>query len=133
MIAIWQAYADIYLIVAGVAMLLGFGIPLTLVPRQWAGIFQWEMPSNKKFTLFLERSLGIFIIVMSIFAFIASQSATIVMRFYFDMMLVTFIGMTILHVYGAIRKIQPKTETYEIALWVALIIVSLLFYPLFTD
>ena len=130
MIAIWQAYAGPYLIIAGVAMLLGFGIPLTLAPIQWARIFRWEMPSNKKFTLFLERSIGIFIIILSIFAFVASQSPTIVMQFYFDMMIVTFIGMIILHVYGAIRRVQPNTETLEIALWVILTIITMLFYPL---
>jgi hypothetical protein len=133
MIGIWQAYADIYLMVAGAAMLLGFGLPLTLAPIYWAHLFRWELPSHKKFTLFLERSVGIFIIVMSIFAFIASQRGTVVMRFYFDMMLVTFAGMILLHVYGAIRRIQPTTENLEIILWVVLSIVTLLFYPLFID
>jgi hypothetical protein len=129
MIGIWQSYADIYLIVAGAAMLLGFGLPLTLVPIQWAHVFQWELPSHKKFTLFLERSVGIFIIVMSIFAFKASQGSIEVMRFFFDMMLVTFVGMILLHIYGAIRKVQPRSETLEIILWVILTIVTVLFYP----
>lgn len=132
MIGIWQTYADIYLIVSGVAMLLGFGLPLLLFPMHWARLFGWEMPSHKKFTLFLERSVGIFIIVMSIFAFIASTESAAVMRFFFNMMLVTFLGMTLLHIYGAIRRVQPITETYEIALWVVLTIVTVLFYPLMT-
>jgi hypothetical protein len=133
MIGIWQTYADVYLIVAGAAMLLGFGLPLTLFPIYWARFFRWEMPSRKKFTLFLERSVGIFIIVMSIFAFIASQQSVQIMRFFFDMMLVTFAGMILLHIYGAIRRIQPTAENLEIILWVVLSVVTLLFYPLFTD
>jgi hypothetical protein len=133
MVGIWQSYADIYLIVAGAAMLLGFGLPLTLAPKYWARVFRWEMPSHKKFTLFLERSVGIFIIVMSLFAFVASQQAQDIMSFYYDMMLVTFAGMILLHVYGAIRKIQPTTETLEIILWIVLTIVTILFYPLFSD
>ncbi len=130
MVGIWHAYADVFLIVAGVAMLAGFGLPMLLLPINWARLFRWEMPSNKKFTIFLERSLGIFIIVMSIFAFIAGRSETVVMRFYFNLMLVTFVGMISLHIYGAIKKLQPKTETYEIAMWAVLSFVTILFYPL---
>jgi len=46
------------------------------------------------------------------------------------LMLWLIAAMTILHVYGAIRKIQPLTETVEIALWVVLFLVTLCFYPL---
>jgi hypothetical protein len=48
MIGIWQSYSDIYLIVAGVAMLVSFGIPLMVVPMSWARAFRWEVPKRKK-------------------------------------------------------------------------------------
>jgi len=37
--------------------------------------------------------------------------------------------MGALHAYGAIKKIQPVTETVEIILWVVLFLVTLCFYP----
>ena len=45
-------------------------------------------------------------------------------------MLWIFVGMILLHVYGAIRKTQPITETIEIGLWVVLSLVTLCFYPI---
>ena len=44
-------------------------------------------------------------------------------------MIPVFIGMTLVHVWGAIRRIQPVTETIEIAFWAGLIVLGLLFYP----
>ena len=38
--------------------------------------------------------------------------------------------MVVLHIYGAIKKIQPITETLEIGLWVGLLFLSLAFYPI---
>ena len=128
MFGIWKSYADIFLIVVGVVTLLGFGLPLMLVPMRWARIFRWEVPHHQKLASFLGRSLGIFISIIAIFAFKAAQNS-IAQPFYFDLMLWIFGGMILLHVYGAIRKVQPLTETLEIILWVVLSIVTLGFYP----
>ena len=128
MIGVWQSYADIYLYVAGAAMLVTFGIPLLFAPLDWARAFRWEVPKSENLTVFLGRSLGLFIVLLSIFAFKATASLT-VKQFFYDLMLWLFVAMIALHVYGAIRKTQPITETVEIALWVALFLVTLCFYP----
>ena len=52
------------------------------------------------------------------------------MPFFFEIMLWIFAGMILLHVYGAIRKAQPITETLEITVWILLSLVTLGFYPL---
>ncbi|MGD0576434.1 MAG: hypothetical protein ABSB61_13900 [Anaerolineales bacterium] len=128
MIGIFQAYAPIYLIVAGVAMLAAYGIPLLVVPMAWGRVFRWQIPPPAQLTTFLARSLGVFICVVSGYAFwVATVPAA--QPFYFQFMLLLFAGMIVLHVYGAIRKVQPITETIEIALWVVLLLVTLAFYP----
>jgi hypothetical protein len=38
--------------------------------------------------------------------------------------------MAFLPIYGAIRNIQPVTETIEIGSWVILFLVTLHFYPI---
>ncbi len=129
MIGIWQSHADIFLIVAGLAMLLSFGLPLLIVPLRWARLFRWEVPQPQALAVFMGRSMGIFIIVMSVFAFKAAQYPSY-RPFLFDLMLWIFGGMILLHVYGAIRKSQPITETLEIALWILLSLVTLGFYPI---
>jgi hypothetical protein len=129
MIGVWQSYSDIFLYVVGIAMFVAFGIPLTLVPLRWARVFRWEVPQPENLTVFLGRSLGIFISVLAIFAIKATNQPA-AKPFYFDLILWIVAAMTILHVYGAVKKTQPITETVEIALWVVLFVITLCFYPL---
>jgi len=127
-IGIWGAYTNVFLIIAGVAMLVAFGLPLTLVPLGWARLFRWEVPQSRNLVVFLGRSVGIFISLMAISAFKVTQVPN-AQPFFFDLMLWIFAGMILLHVYGALRKIQPVTETLEILLWVVLCLITLGFYP----
>ena len=129
MIGVWNSYADIYLIVAGVAMLLFFGLPLILVLMRWARVFRWDVSQPGDLVIFLGRSVGVFISVIALYAFKVSQVPA-AMPFFYELMLWTFVGMILLHVYGAIRKTQPITETIEIGLWVILSLVTLCFYPI---
>jgi hypothetical protein len=128
MIGIWSSYSNVYLIVAGVAMLLLFGLPLTLVPMSWARVFRWEVPKPENLVVFLGRSLGVFITIMAIFTFKATQTPE-AKPFFFDLMLWIFVGMILLHAYGAIRKTIPITETVEILMWLILSLITLGFYP----
>jgi hypothetical protein len=129
MIGIWKSYSDVYLYIAGIAMLIAFGIPLVVVPLRWARVLRWEIPKPENLVVFLGRSLGIFISVIAIFAFKVTGSL-VAKPFYFDLMLWVLGTMGALHVYGAIRKTQPITETMEISLWVVLFLMTLCFYPL---
>ena len=128
MIGIWQDYAAFYLVVAGVAMLGAFGFPLLVAPMSWARLMRWEVPPPGNLIVFLGRSLGMFICVIAAYAFKAAATPQ-AQPFFFELMLWTFAGMIALHVYGAIKKAQPITETLEIGLWVFLVLVTLLFYP----
>ena len=128
MIGIWQSYSDVYLYVAGVAMLAAFGIPLLVAPLRWARALRWEVPQPEHLVAFLGRSLGLFVSVLAVFAFKVTSSPA-AKPFYFDLMLWLFVSMIALHIYGAIRKTQPVTETVEIVLWVFLFLVTLCFYP----
>jgi len=129
MIGIWTSYNNIFLIVAGVVMLAAFGLPLMLVPMSWARIYRWDLPQPQNLSKFLGRSLGVFITIMAIFSFKVTQTPD-AKKFFFDLMLWIFGGMILLHVYGAIRKTQPVTETFEILMWVVLSTITLCFYPI---
>jgi len=128
MVGIWAAYANIYLIVAGVAILAAFGIPLLIVPIHWARALRWQTLHADNLTVFLGRSLGAVLIVLAVFAFKATGSPA-TQPFFFDLLLWMLALMGLLHMYGAITKTQPITETVEIALWVILFILTLCFYP----
>jgi hypothetical protein len=128
MIGLWQSYSDVYLVVAGVAMLAAFGLPLLLVPIRWARAFRWEVPQPRNLVVFLGRSMGIMISLLAIFAFKVTGIPA-AKPFFFDLMLWLFVAMIALHVYGALRRIQPVTETLEIVLWIILFLITLGFYP----
>ena len=51
-------------------------------------------------------------------------------RFYYGMLLGSTALMVVVHAWGALRRIQPATETWEIAYWTTLFVLALLFRPL---
>jgi len=128
MVGIWQGHSDIYLLAAGIAMLAGFGIPLVVAPMTWARWLRWDVSQAAMLTTFLGRSLGIFICVVAAYAIRAAITPA-AKPFFFELLLWLLIAMLGLHVFGAMAKAQPSTETAEIALWVALILATLAFYP----
>jgi len=128
MIGVWKSYSDVYLYVMGAAMLVTFGVPLLVVPLRWAKIYRWEIPQSENLVVTLGRSLGLVISLIALFAF-KVVSVPGAKPLFFDFILWLLAAMTALHVYGGIRKTQPVTETIEIALWVALFVVTLCFYP----
>ena len=128
MIGIWSAYANIFLYIVGGAMLVVYGLPLMVAPLWWAKIFGWKVLQADNLTVTLGRSLGIVISLIAVFAFEVTNTPA-ARPFFFDMMTWLIGAMTILHVYGAIRKLQPKLETIEIILWVVLFLLTICFYP----
>ncbi|PWB51447.1 MAG: hypothetical protein C3F13_13475 [Anaerolineales bacterium] len=109
-------------------MLFTFGLPLILAPMSFLRLFRWEIPEQKALAISLGRSLGVFIAIMAIFAFKAAQTPA-AQLFFFDLMLWIFGAMLLLHIYGALRKVQPVLETAEIFMWLVLGLVTLGFYP----
>ena len=109
-------------------MLAAFGIPLLVAPMSWARLMRWEIPPPGQLVIFLGRSLGLLICVVGAYAFKAAGTPQ-AQPFFFQLILWLFVGMIGLHVYGAIKRVQPITETIEIGLWVVLLLVTLAFYP----
>ena len=109
-------------------MLLAYGIPLVVAPMAWARLFRWEMPPPGQLVTFLGRSLGLLISVVGAYAIRAAADPS-AQPFFFELMIWLGVAMLGLHVYGAIKRSQPITETIEIVLWAALLLVTLAFYP----
>jgi hypothetical protein len=129
MIGIWAANANIFLYVIGVASLLFFGLPILVTPLGWARAMRWDIPQQRDLAMLLGRSLGLIISTIAIFAFRVTQ-IPVAKPFFFDLILCIFVEMFLLHVFGAVRKAQPITETFEIILWAVLSLLTLGFYPI---
>jgi hypothetical protein len=111
--------ASWFLLASGIGFLFVYGLPLVLFPLRWARWFRWTVPAETALAVYFGRCVGVLavaIIVVTLRAVPHPEQFPVL----FD--LIAWIGglMTGLHVYGAIRREQPWTETAEIALYAAL-------------
>ncbi len=128
MIGIWSSQSHAFLVVMGVLSLITLGLPMLFVPLRWATWLRWELPEQTHLAIYFGRSCGAVATVLAIFGFIAAADPT-VQPFFYQLSIAVFAMMTGTHLYGAIRKIQPITETLEIPIWGALLVMALCFYP----
>lgn len=128
MIGIWADHASTFLLAFGVVAGLAFALPIFLVPLSWARAFRWTLPEDTDLAIYFGRCLGVLAVVLAGFVFRAGFTGDGVVVI-FQIMIPVFVGMTIVHIVGALQRIQPVTETVEIGFWAGLILLGLLFYP----
>jgi hypothetical protein len=128
MVSLLAEHASAFLRTFAVLTLVLFAVPIAVAPMAWARLLQWDVDAKPHLALYFGRCLGAVAIVMSSAAWYAAGHQE-VQRFYFAM----YFGVTglvgIAHVVGAVQKVQPWTETAEIAFWAALVVLGLLFFP----
>jgi hypothetical protein len=128
MIGILKAYCGIYLKLIATGTLIFFGLPMLLWPLKWAKVLGWRIPEHTDLAVYFGRCLGSVITVIGFLAFQAAEDPQI-QPFYFNLIMANFVMMIFVHLYGAIKKIQPLSETLEIGYWLLLAIITLFFYP----
>ena len=128
MIGAWSENADTFLVVFGIVGGLTFSLPIFLAPLAWARVFRWNLPDDTDLAVYFGRCLGAVILALNVFvlrAGINGEGEVVLYR----VILAIFVGMTLVHIAGAIQRIQPITETIEIGFWALLVVLALLFYP----
>ena len=128
MIGIWASHSSHFLLVIGASIILIFGIPMAIWPIRWAKVLRWEIPDNTDLAVYYGRCLGCVALVIGAFSILAWKHR-FVEPFYFKLLLLCWILMILVHIYGAIKKIQPITETYEMGFWFGLTLLTLAFWP----
>ena len=128
MIGIWAEHARTFLLVFGIAAGLAFAVPIFLMPITWARAFRWNIPDDTDLAIYFGRCLGVLAVVLTLFVLRAGLTGDSLVLM-FQIMIPVFVGMTLVHIWGALRRIQPMTETIEIAFWAGLVLLALLFYP----
>lgn len=128
MIGIWAEHARTFLVVFGIVAGLAFAIPIFSAPLTWARAFRWKLPEDSDLAIYFGRCLGVLAVVLAGFVLRAGLTGSGV-DLMFQIMIPVFIGMTLVHIMGAIQRIQPITETIEIVFWGVLIVLGLAFYP----
>jgi len=129
MIGIWSTHSIIFTQIVAVSLLVSFCVPMILVPITWAKVLQWTIPGHDHLAVYFGRCLGAMSAVLAVFGLKAATLPSI-LPFYFDLLIWIYLSLAIVHVWGAVKKIQPITETIEIGFWTLLIVLSLCFYPI---
>jgi hypothetical protein len=128
MIGILGSHNDTFVAAIAAGVLALFGLPLLVRPLAWARRLGWRIPVETHLAIYFGRCLGAVICVLGLFAFQAASDPAL-RPFFSNVLLGCFGLMTALHVDGAIRRIQPRSETYEIGFWLLLLGLGVLFYP----
>ncbi len=128
MLGLWGSYSSQFLFVIGASTLVIFGVPMAIWPIQWAKTLRWEIPVQTDLAVYYGRCLGCVAFVIGSFGVVAAMNPP-VQLFYFQFLLACWVLMVVVHVYGAVKNIQPITETYEIGFWFGLVLLTLSFWP----
>ena len=121
-------YASVFLMVVGIGSLVLLAIPLVVAPLAWASVLLWDTPVDADLTVYFGRCLGAVIGVLAVAALFAASNSN-VQPFFFGITIASFGLMVVVHAWGAVRGIQPRTETLETVAWLALLVVAVLCFP----
>ncbi|PJI46140.1 MAG: hypothetical protein CTR55_26345 [Pseudomonas sp.] len=129
MIGIWSAHAQSYLLVLSIATTLVFALPIFLVPLWWARVMQWQLPEHTDLAVYFGRCLGAFILIVEALMLRAALTGEALVTT-FEVLAAVAGLMIVVHVYGALRRIQPWTETVETGFYAGMLVLTLLFWPM---
>ena len=128
MIGIWAAHAQAFLLVLMLVTSAVFALPIFLTPLTWARRFGWRIPEHTDLAVYFGRCLGAFILIVELLMLRAAFTGTGLV-FTFQVLIAVAVMMTVVHVWGALQRIQPILETLEIGMYAGLGALAALFYP----
>ena len=128
MIGFWGAHARTYLLLLMTVTTAVFALPIFLAPLKWARWFGWTTPQHTDLAVYFGRCLGSFILIVELLMLQAAVTGTgLVITF--QVLLAVSAFMIVVHVWGALLRIQPVSETLEIGMYSVLALLTILFYP----
>jgi hypothetical protein len=128
MIGIWGAHAQTYLLISMVVTTLAFALPIFLMPLRWARMFGWRLPQDPDLALYFGRCLGAFVLIVEALMLRSALTGEhLVVTF--EILTAVATMMVIVHAWGAVQRVQPISETVEIAMYGGLGLLNLAFWP----
>ena len=132
MVGLWSEQASGFLVVMAVIALVTLGLPMLVAPLTWAGWLRWPLPQaddGRNLATYFGRCLGAVICVQAVVVLLNATDGD-VQPALFAILVGNFALMVAVHVWGAVRRIQPLSETVETAAWAGLLVLALLFWPI---
>jgi len=128
MIGFWGAHARTYLLLLMTVTTAVFALPIFLAPLKWARWFGWTIPQHTDLAVYFGRCLGSFILIVELLMLQAAVNGTGLI-FTFQVLLAVSAFMIVVHVWGALLRIQPVSDTLEFGMYGGLALLTILFYP----
>ncbi len=131
MIGLWSEQASGFLVAVSLISLLALGLPMLVVPMTWARWLRWPIPQStdgRNLSIYFGRCLGAVICVQATVVLVNAED-TASQPVLFAILTGEFALMVAVHVWGAVRRIQPRSETVETFAWAGLLVLALLFHP----
>lgn len=128
MLGLWSAYSQLFLIVLVCVTSLVFALPIFLVPLTWARWFGWRIPQERDLAIYFGRCLGAFILIVEALMLRAGLNGEGLL-FTYQVLLGVAALMVVVHIWGALLRIQPISETLEIGMYSGMFLLAVLFYP----
>lgn len=128
MLGLWGAHAREFLLVIMATTTVVFALPIFLMPLTWARMFRWHIPEHTDLAVYFGRCLGAFVLIVEALMLRAALTGEGI-EFTFQVLLAVGVTMVIVHVWGALQRIQPFTETLEIGMYGGMFLLAVLFYP----
>lgn len=128
MFGIWSAHSRDFLLLLVAVTSLVFALPIFLVPLRWARLFQWRLPEDTDLAVYFGRCLGAFVLIVEALMLRAGLTGE-GLAFVYQQLLAIAALMVVVHIWGALQRIQPWTETAEIAMYSGMFALAALFYP----
>lgn len=128
MIGFWSVYSQELLLWLAIATTLVFALPIFCVPLHWARLMGWTIPQHTHLAIYFGRCLGAFILIVEMLMLRAALTGE-ALHTVFEVLAGVAVLMIVVHVYGAIRRIQPLSETLEIGFYGGMLALVLLCWP----
>lgn len=128
MVGIWGAHAQTFLLVVMIVTTAVFALPIFLMPLRWARVLGWRIPEHTDLALYFGRCLGAFVLIVEALMLRAALTGEGLL-FTYQVIAAVAALMVLVHVWGAVQRVQPMLETLEIGMYAGLLLLSLLFWP----
>ena len=118
----------IFMLVGSTAVLLLVGLPLLFVPKAWGRKLGWKIPEESNLANYLGRCLGGVVVSIGIVGLKAAADPWSY-RAVFELVIFVGIFMTAVHVYGFVKKNQPRIENVEVFIDSLISVLAWWLYP----
>ncbi len=125
---LWAEHAPAFLLVVAAATTLAFGVPMVFAPLAWGRMMGFRIATETDLAVYYGRCLGSMALVVNALAVRAALTGEAIV-FVFEIGLAFSVLMVLVHAWGGIRGIQPRSETIETALWASFVALYVIFFP----